>query len=37
MYHGKGNGNPLQYSVQSPWTEEPGEIQSKGLQGSDMT
>ena len=30
---GGGNGNPLQYSCQEiPWTEEPGELQSIGLQ-----
>ena len=28
-----GNGNPLQYSCQEyPWTEEPGGLQSLGLQ-----
>ena len=30
---GEGNGNPLQYSRQKmPWTEEPGGLQSMGLQ-----
>ena len=30
---GGGNGNPLQYSCQEyPWTEEPGGLQSIGLQ-----
>ena len=30
---GGGNGNPLQYScLESPWTEEPGRLQSVGLQ-----
>ena len=34
---GGGNGNPLQYScLENPWTEEPGGLQSMGLQ-SDMT
>ena len=29
-----GNGNPLQYScLANPWTEEPGRLQSLGLQG----
>ena len=28
-----GNGHPFQYSAQKiPWTEEPGVLQSKGLQ-----
>ena len=28
-----GNGNPLQYScLRIPWTEEPGSLQSMGLQ-----
>ena len=28
---GKGNGNPLQYlCLDSPWTEEPGGLQSTG-------
>ena len=32
-YPGEGNGNPLQYSCwKIPWTEEPGGLQSKGLQ-----
>ena len=31
---GKGNGNSLQYScLEIPWTEEPGVLQSMGLQG----
>ena len=31
--HGEGNGNPLQYScLGNPWTEEPGGLQSMGLQ-----
>ena len=30
---GGGNGNPLQYSCwEIPWTEEPGRLQSIGLQ-----
>ena len=30
---GVGNGNPLQYSgLENPWTEEPGRLQSMGLQ-----
>ena len=30
---GEGNGNPLQYScLENPWTEEPGGLQSIGLQ-----
>ena len=30
---GGGNGNPLQYScLGNPWTEEPGVLQSMGLQ-----
>ena len=30
---GKGNGNSLQYScLEIPWTEEPGVLQSMGLQ-----
>ena len=30
---GGGHGNPLQYLVwRIPWTEEPGELQSLGLQ-----
>ena len=30
---GEGNGNPPQYScLENPWTEEPGGIQSMGLQ-----
>ena len=30
---GVGNGNPLQYFAwKIPWTEEPGELQSLGLQ-----
>ena len=35
----KGNGNPLQYScLGNPWTEEPGRLQSVGLQkDSDRT
>ena len=34
---GEGNGNPLQYSCLEnsiPWTEEPGGLQSMGLQKS---
>ena len=35
---GEGNGNPLQYScLENPQTEEPGKLQSMGLQESDMT
>ena len=34
---GEGNGNPLQYScLGNPLTEEPGGLQSMGLQESDM-
>ena len=30
---GEGNGNPLPYScLENPWTEEPGGLQSMGLQ-----
>ena len=30
---GVENGNPLQYScLEEPWTEEPGKLQSTGLQ-----
>ena len=30
---GEGNSNPLQYScLENPWTEEPGRLQSVGLQ-----
>ena len=29
---GGGNGNPPQYSGRIPWTEEPGGLQSVGLQ-----
>ena len=30
---GVENGNPLQYScLEEPWTEEPGKLQSMGLQ-----
>ena len=30
---GEGNDNPLQYScLEIPWTEEPGRLQSMGLQ-----
>ena len=32
-YPGGGNGNPLKYSSwRIPWTEEPGRLQSTGLQ-----
>ena len=40
---GEGNGNPIQHScLENPmdrilWTEEPGELQSKGLQELDTT
>ena len=35
---GVGNGNPLQYScLGNPMDREPGELQSKGSQESDMT
>ena len=35
---GEGNGNPLQAScLKNPLTEEPGGLQSIGLQESDMT
>ena len=31
IFHGKGNGNPLQYSfLEITWTEEPGRLQSMG-------
>ena len=40
-FPGEGNGNPLQYSSilawRIPWTEEPGRLQSIGLQESDRT
>ena len=29
---GGGNGNPLQYSWEIPWTEAPGGLQSMGSQ-----
>ena len=29
-YPGEGNGNPLQYSWEISWTEEPGGLQSTG-------
>jgi len=32
---GEGNGYPLQWEI--PWTEEPGRLQSMGLQESNMT
>ena len=35
----EGNGNPLQYPcLETPWTEEPGGLQSMGLQraGGDL-
>ena len=29
-YPGEGTGNPLQYPcLENPWTEDPGELQSK--------
>ena len=32
-FPGGGNGKPLQYScLRNPWTEEPGGLQSMGLQ-----
>ena len=32
-FPGEGNGNPLQYPAREPpWTEEPGRLQSLGLQ-----
>ena len=35
---GEGNCNPLQYScLRNPWTEDPGRIQSRGLQELGMT
>ena len=36
---GEGNGNPLHYILawETPWTEEPGGLQSMGSQESDMT
>ena len=33
----EGNGNPLQYSWEIPWTEEPGGLQSLGHKQSDTT
>ena len=34
---GEGSGNPLQYSAwEIPWTEEPGMLQSLGLQKSHI-
>ena len=34
----EGNGHPLQYScLENRWTEEPGELQSLGLQELDTT
>ena len=33
IYNGEGNGNPLQYSyLENSMTEEPGRLQSVGLQ-----
>ena len=33
---GGGNGNPLQYScLENPWVEEPGGLQSMGLQTAE--
>ena len=29
---GEGNGSPLQYAWKTPWTKEPGGLQSMGLQ-----
>ena len=34
---GEGHGNSLQCSWRIPWTEEPGRLQSIGLQRVDMT
>ena len=31
-FPGGEHGNPLQYSWRTPWTEEPGELQSVGFQ-----
>ena len=31
-FHGEGNSNPLQYSCLETWAEEPGGLQSMGLQ-----
>ena len=39
VYPGEGSGNPLQYPcLENPWTEEPGRLQSMGLQrvGHDL-
>ena len=37
-YSGEGNGYPLQCScLENPMTEEPGRLQSMGLQESDTT
>ena len=33
----EGNGNPLQYSWEIPWTEEPGGLQCMGLEALDTT
>ena len=34
---GEGNGNPLQYSsLENPWTEDPGRLQSMESQELDM-
>ena len=38
MLRGEGNGNPLQFLAwRTPWTEEPGRLQSMGSQESDTT
>ena len=35
---GGGRGTPLQYScLEDPWTEEPGRLQSTGLQRANTT
>ena len=34
---GEGNGDPLWIPGESPWTEEPGRLQSQGLKESDTT
>ena len=35
-FPGEGNGNPLQYSWEIPWTEEFGRPRSMGLQKSQI-
>ena len=33
---GGGHGNPLQYCLEIPWTEEPGGLQPMGVTESDV-